>query len=774
MENLNEHIEKILEYIEKKQYEEALDYICDLTPEEKSRWEIDNLTGLICSYCGDNDMAISFYQNSLKKHPDAIDNYYNLADSYLKLGDYQHAELMLKCCKHLDFDNAMKDDIAELQNCINENKSDKVSENKVLMIPYYYPPLSGSGVFRSIKFVKYLSEMNWKPTVISTDVPPNGWNFKDESMMDEIPKDVQVFRVPDNISTGRDLVINKEKANEVISYLKSIFQSDNEAMNMFMSLSSTEEGMMRLFSFPCSCLVWSWDVIKFIENNMDISEFDVIYTTSGPHSSHLIGYYLKKKYGIPWVADYRDAWTKNPYFNNDIQTNIFTRLLYRLENILLNQADNNILYADSMANEYINEYNLNYERISSITNGYDEDDFKKLKKNQNKTEKFTINYSGLLYTEQRSIEPILRAIGELINEQKIEVKKICVRVVGQGREENNKEVAKKYGLQNSFEQTGYITHKEALQTNLDSDLLVLLVGDEEKFKSIYTGKVFEYLRSGKPILAIAPKEGEVDQALSLTGHGKTFTSTQNSEIKDMILTEYTNWIERDKSVSLSSSYIKIYERRYLTMKLADIFYNVKKKPKDFHEIKAEVYNNGYINGGAGGNYHKNYKQSFYYNSWRYAINTILFLDRDIKILDIGCGVGQFANMLFDYGFTNYIGFDYAEEGVKLAKKNNPQYEDRFFVGDAFETSIVTEKYDLVICFEVLEHIQKDIELINRIQSGTKVLFSVPNFDDPYHIRYFSSEEEVYNRYKDVIDIYTVGKSMLSSLNCLYYIVGEKK
>lgn len=149
------------------------------------------------------------------------------------------------------------------------------------------------------------------------------------------------------------------------------------------------------------------------------------------------------------------------------------------------------------------------------------------------------------------------------------------------------------------------------------------------------------------------------------------------------------------------------------------------------------------------------------------------IDRKASILEIACGAGQFAEMLFDCGFQNYMGFDYAEEGIALAKKNNPEQKDRFFVADAFQTELLQQKYDLVICFEALEHIQKDLELLHRVLPGTRMLLSVPNFNDPYHVRYFQNEDEVRNRYEKVIRISCISKSMLNDVNCLYYIWGEK-
>lgn len=194
------------------------------------------------------------------------------------------------------------------------------------------------------------------------------------------------------------------------------------------------------------------------------------------------------------------------------------------------------------------------------------------------------------------------------------------------------------------------------------------------------------------------------------------------------------------------------------------------------EVKADYYDASYVEGGHDGNYHKHYKESIYYDSWKSAIKYLLLLNRDVKILEIGCGVGQFANMLFDEGFTNYLGFDFSEEAVKYAKYNNFKDKDKFFVEDAFVTPKVQENYDLIICFEVLEHIKRDLDLLNRINPGTKLLLSVPNFDAPTHFRVFSTVEQVYKRYSAVMNIFDINKVRLRPdlESCIYYIIGEKK
>lgn len=447
-------------------------------------------------------------------------------------------------------------------------------KNRVLMVAYYFPPVSGSGVFRSAKFAKYLPQYGWHPTIIATDYPRLDWNYMDESLLKEIPTEVPVIRIPDTIGTFRE-IFTPELKKQLMEFLEIFFQESKEAYTQYTSFLESKIGIEELLTFPCPALLWAYRTVQYIEATMNISNFHVIYTTSGPSCAHLIGYYFKHKYRIPWVADYRDQWTGNPFGPFD-PSMPHDQLLFSLESILLQNADYNITFAPGIIEDYISRFQLPREKIASITNGYDEDDFAPFDKKVGQTDKFTINYSGLLYVG-RSIDAVLVAIQELIAEGQVDLAKVEFRIVGETREYDPEMLAQKYDLKSVIVQTGYLTHSEAIRSNIESNLLLLLVGDEKRYQHITTGKIFDYLRSGRPILALAPPGGIVDQMLCETGHGKAFTSTQISEIKAMILQEYLKW-KRGKDCGFSCSpLIKQFERKYLTEKLVQVFENIQRK-----------------------------------------------------------------------------------------------------------------------------------------------------------------------------------------------------
>lgn len=446
-------------------------------------------------------------------------------------------------------------------------------KNRALMIAYYFPPLGSAGVFRSIKFVKYLPQFGWHPTVITTDKPQSSWNYSDESLLKEIPADVPVIRIPDTVSTFEE-DFTPELEKQLLGFLENIFQESREAHALYTSFLESKTDIAKLLVFPCPALLWAYKTVQYIESTMNLHDFRLIYTTTSPFSAHLVGYYFKHKYGIPWVADYRDQWTGDPDRSFD-PNKPYDKLMFFLESILLQNANCNITVGFSgFIEDYINRFQLSEKKIVSITNGYDEADFAPFSTKAGRADKFTINYSGLLYGK-RNIEPILISLQELIEEGQVDLAKVQFRIVGDARIYDPVLMVQRYNIGSLLVQTGYLTHSEAIQSNIEANILLLLVGDEKRYQHIITSKIFDYLRSGRPILAVAPAGGIVDQILRETGHGKAFVSTQISEVKAMILQEYQKWEKGEDYEFLSSPLIKQFERKHLTGQLAQIFENVK-------------------------------------------------------------------------------------------------------------------------------------------------------------------------------------------------------
>ncbi len=180
-------------------------------------------------------------------------------------------------------------------------------------------------------------------------------------------------------------------------------------------------------------------------------------------------------------------------------------------------------------------------------------------------------------------------------------------------------------------------------------------------------------------------------------------------------------------------------------------FNIFRKKKKAFERDVRFYDDMYKAGGHIGQYHVHYTQSRYFQIWSRGAQIISSINNP-RVFDIGCGPGQFAQLLFDNGIISYKGIDHSSEAIKLAKKYVPQCAENFTVADVFEMDALPENYDFVTMFEVLEHLERDFDLLRLIPSGTKVLFSVPSYGSASHVRQFKSPQDVKKRYNSIVDI----------------------
>lgn len=163
-------------------------------------------------------------------------------------------------------------------------------------------------------------------------------------------------------------------------------------------------------------------------------------------------------------------------------------------------------------------------------------------------------------------------------------------------------------------------------------------------------------------------------------------------------------------------------------------------------------------------YHSTYRDSFYFPLW-VQVEFLLREHKGKSILDIGCGPGQFAGYLHDLEYPHYRGVDFSPKAIELARE---MCDYPFEVGDALTGDMYQEPYDVAMALEVLEHLNEDHKVIHNIKPGTYCIFSVPNFDDPGHVRWFRSFYQVRKRYYRLIDI----KSM-HFINNIYLFAGER-
>lgn len=378
---------------------------------------------------------------------------------------------------------------------------------KVLIITYYWPPSGGAGVQRWLKFVKYLPEFGWEPVVYTPENP------EAPSIDNSLLNDVK----------GSTIVIKRYIWEPYTFYKKFTGKKGNVNAGFLKEEKGNSSFLEKIsvwvrgnFFIPDARRFWIKPSTRFLERYIKENDIEVLVTTGPPHSMHLIGLKLKSRLKIKWVADFRDPWTNIDFYKDLMLTTIADKTHHKLEKAVVTKADEVICIGKTMANEFEKKYN---RRIHIITNGYDEDDFKMNETGKSLPEKFTITHVGSI-NKDRHHDIFWSAIKELITVNADFSSNLRIVFVGKNDISMNSSLVEK-GLDKMVELVPYVNHNEVANYLNDSTLLYLPLNNTPNAKGVLTGKLFEYLSTGRQILSIGPADGDVANILIELGAGAT-------------------------------------------------------------------------------------------------------------------------------------------------------------------------------------------------------------------------------------------------------------
>lgn len=426
-------------------------------------------------------------------------------------------------------------------------------KSKVLIAAYYWPPAGGPGVQRWLKFAQYLPEFDWEPILYVPENP--SYPVTDKSLLNEVPTDLKVIKT--KIWEPYALAEKINPGNK--KYKAGQFETHKE-QSLLAKLSVYVRGN---YFIPDARKFWVKPSVKFLRDFLKKEGIQTLITTGPPHSLHLIGLKLKKENpDFKWIADFRDPWTQISYHSQLKLTERSKKKHRELEKEVLKTADCVIATSFTDAVKY---RKAGAKRVEVITNGFEEKDFQDLNKKGSDTEYFTLTYSGGLEAA-RNPRPVWEALEEIIREDDEFAKEFKLEFFGNLSEEVKKSILT-HGLKNNLIERGYVSHKEAVEGICTSELLLLTNFPDEKSKGIIPGKLFEYIATGNPILAIGPKDGDVGRILEEKKGGRYFDYSQKEEIKEYILQIRNEWKSGErKSYPIPTQ----FSRRNLTKKLAEV------------------------------------------------------------------------------------------------------------------------------------------------------------------------------------------------------------
>jgi glycosyltransferase involved in cell wall biosynthesis len=446
---------------------------------------------------------------------------------------------------------------------LKKNLKSSITSKKVLIVAYYFPPIGGSGVQRTLKFVKYLVKYGWEPIVLT--VGDSVYRHRDESLLKEIPKSVRIIRIDDT-----NYHINQSTIKSLVELFNILIEDKKLICEFFNNVNTIKNENDYIYSFmiPEYQILWVLRVLYFIERFLDFDDIDIMYTTSGPYSDHVLGYFLNKKFKMPWITDFRDEWTNNSFSRID-KNCVRHKMNFAMEAEIVKNADFILTVSHGISQSYRKNFKIDHNKVITITNGYDEDDFKRLNPSIKKNKKFTIVHNGMFYSE-RTPQTFLQAVHKLVVQKKIDKDKLFCVFSYTESEDNWKEYVKNLDLKKNVHFQGNLTHLESLKSANKADILLLVVGASEKNMNVYTGKIFEYLRLNKTILALSPKNSVVEELLTETGRGYNVPFSDVDQIASCLLMLYKKWVYDKLQNFYLDQKINIYSRENTTKKLIHI------------------------------------------------------------------------------------------------------------------------------------------------------------------------------------------------------------
>ena len=421
---------------------------------------------------------------------------------------------------------------------------------KALIITYYWPPAGGPGVQRWLKFVKYLPDYNIQPIVYCPKNP--SYPIVDESLTKELSKDIVILKQPIKEPYKLAGLLSKKAASTISSGVipKEKKQSVIEKVMLFVRGN---------FFIPDARKNWVKPSVDFLTDYIQKENIETIITTGPPHSLHLIGLQLKQKLDVKWIADFRDPWTTIGYHKKLKLTKASQLKHQDLELKVLNSADQLIVTSENTKREF--EFKTN-QPIAVITNGYDTTISERPKKDS----KFTIAHIGSLLSE-RNPKHLWEALSELINENEAFNADFELKLIGVVSDDVLQEIYS-HNLKDYTNVVGYVSHDDAIKAQMQSQVLLLIEIDSEDTKAIIPGKLFEYMISNTPILAIGPKDSDVERIIKSTNTGTYFFYEANNTLKSQILAYFNAY--KENTLVTQPIGLKPYSRKELTKTLSEL------------------------------------------------------------------------------------------------------------------------------------------------------------------------------------------------------------
>ncbi len=456
----------------------------------------------------------------------------------------------------------MQDKMSELST--NESK-------RLLMIACAFPPVGGAGVQRTQKFAKYLARLGWKPIVICADSVPG--IPADHSLLDDLPESIVRCPIPaiDPETPIRRLLAPFAKlARRSPTWSSKLDGLAHRAGNVARGLLD--------FGVPDAQVFWAIRAYRCSLRLARTHKAQAIFSTYSPASNHLLAYWLQRKLHIPWIADFRDLWVDDCEYEGRAAWRRW--IDGKWQRRFLQSADAVTAVSNGQRDLLASYLPDARAKFHTITNGFDEEDFasqgKINRRNSLSTDTqqrnpycFTLTFVGQ-FRSTRVTSEYFKGIAKFVHSDPRIRQKFLFKIVGQISQKMQDRIAR---LGIPLRVTGYLSHDQAISHLQSADLLLLSTARGANAASVIPGKLFEYLRSGRPILTIGNRNSE---AVRIIQHCNAGIDVPRSvaRVSDALHVYFRAWTNGQMPQGCSASVLSQYSREKLAQRLDAILANL--------------------------------------------------------------------------------------------------------------------------------------------------------------------------------------------------------
>lgn len=392
----------------------------------------------------------------------------------------------------------------------------------VLIITYYWPPSGGSAVQRWLSFANELASLGHAVHVLTVHPTWATYQLYDESLVQQIHPSVQVHTT---------------KTREPFAVYKKLFGKGSIPAPAFANETapSLTKKIMRAIRgnlfIPDPRRGWKAFALPAAENLIAQHHIATVITAGPPHSTHFIGLSLKQKNAVKWIADFHDLWTDVIYYRMLYHLPIVKRWDKGLERKILETADLVVTVGEKYRQKLLGKSAaIAPEKIKILPIGYDASLFTNVGQDLKSTQNFTVTYTGSM-ADFYQPQVFFDAVAALPDAVRSTVRLVFAGVLAAGI----KAYVRAAGLQQQFEEKGYLPHTEAVRLLRASDALLLVNPVTTDEAMVIPGKLYEYLAAHRPIINITVPDAETATIIADCSAGKTFSRTEQEAITDYLL-----------------------------------------------------------------------------------------------------------------------------------------------------------------------------------------------------------------------------------------------